>query len=306
MRVPRVFIAPLDLSVAVDAIAALSLAAAIFVSRASAPTRLSAAIRATVGLSVWVALLLVPTTVFLFTLPAAWVAVVRPRHEDVDMVGPYVRVLVPLLVVINTLQAYPVAGTQLSLAAEPQVFVGAICLGDAWWIAQRMAPVRPFAAVMARAAAILAGMAFLVNALFITGAYQTDVPLDLAGAQSVRIPANRAADLRAVVSAIDQRCATFITYPGMNSFYLWTGKEPPTEVRSENWMITFDAGQQQSLADRLAGVPGLCVVKDQRQVEFWTRGQPVADRPLIRYIDDAFTVAAVSGDYQLLVRRTTS
>jgi hypothetical protein len=305
LRVPRVFIAPLDLSVAVDAIAVLSFAAAILVARASAPARLSAAVRATVGLSVWVALLLVPTTVFLFTLPAAWVAAVRPGDEAADMVGPYARVLVPLLVVINTLQTYPVAGTQLSLAAEPQVFVGAICLGDAWWMARRKAPVRPFAAVMVRAAAVLAGLAFLVNAPFIAGAYQTDVPLGLAGAQSMRMPANRSADLRAVVAAIDQRCATFITYPGMNSFYVWSGKKPPTEVRSENWMITFDAGQQQSLVDRLAGVPGLCVVKNQRQVEFWTRGQPVADRPLIRYIDDAFTVAAVSGDYQVLVRRTT-
>jgi len=221
-------------------------------------------------------------------------------------VGPYARVLVPLLVVINTLQAYPVGGTQLSLAAGLQVFVGAICLRDGWWIARHAVPVRPFAAVMARTATLLAGVAFLVNVLFIAGAYQAAVPLDLAGAQSVRMPANSGADLRTVVSAIDQRCATFITYPGMNSFYLWTGKKPPTEVRSENWMITFDTGQQQALADRLAGVPDLCVVRNQRQVKFWTRGQPVADRPLVKYIDDAFTVAAVSGDYQLLVRRTTS
>ena len=306
LRFPRVFTVPLDLNAAFDAIALLSLVAAVFVSRTASNVRLSAGIRATVGLSVWVALLLVPTTIFLFTLPAAWVAALRPGDEAEDVVGPYARVLLPAVAVINTLQAYPVAGTQLSLAAAPQVFVGAICLADALWIARRTPPARAFVSVAVRAAAALAGMAFVVNALFSAAAYQAGVPLGLPGAQLMRMPADRAADLRSIVTALDQRCATFITYPGMNSFYIWTGTKPPTEVRSELWMITFDASKQQSLVDRLARLPGLCVVKDQRQLDFWTHGQPVADRPLIRYIDDSFTIGAASGEYQLLVRRTAS
>lgn len=306
LRIPRVFTVALDPSAAFDAIALLSFAAAVFVSRPTSYVRLSVGIRATVGLSVWVALLLVPTTIFLFTLPAAWVAAVRPGDEAEDVVGPYARVLLPALAVINTLQAYPVAGTQLSLAAAPQVFVGAICLADALWIARRTRPARALSSVAVRAAAVLAGMAFVVDALFSAGAYQASVPLGLPGAQLMRMPADRAADLRSIVTALDERCASFITYPGMNSFYLWTETEPPTEVRSELWMITFDASQQQSLVDRLARLPGLCVVKDQRQVDFWTHGQPVADRPLIRYVDESFTIGAASGEYQLLVRRTAS
>jgi hypothetical protein len=305
LRFPRVFTVPLDLSPAFDVVAALSLAGAIFVSRATTDARLSVAVRATVGLSMWLALLLVPTTVFLFTLPAAWVAAVPPGEEAEDLVGPYARVLLPVLLVLNTLQAFPVAGTQLSLAAAPQAFLGAICLADALRVARRSSPVAPFASAMARTAAVLAGAAFIVNLLFTAGAYETGVPLGLPGAQSMRMPAAQAADVRTVVTALDRRCATFITYPGMNSFYMWTGEQPPTEVRTEIWMITFDTGQQQALVDRLARMPGLCVVKDQRQIDFWTRGRPVAERPLVAYIDDSFTVAAASGDYQLLVRRTT-
>ena len=304
LRVPDVFAVPLEINPFVDLIAALSLAGAILVRLGRGRIQLTPATRVAVGLCMWAALLLLPTTIVLLTIPLAWVALSPPAGDGEDPVGPYARAFLPALSVAYTLQAYPVSGTELSLAALPQLMVGAICVSDGIRMAQRQGATRRFVAVASRFGVALGALAFLVTAAFTVTAFQSESPLGLPGAQSVRLPQAQAADLQAMVAAIDKDCSTFITYPGMNSFYIWTGSRPPTEVRSEVWMITFDSNQQRALVDRLSSQPGLCVVKDQRQVEFWTRGAAAPDRPLVRFIDDEFAVALSAGDYQLLVRRS--
>ena len=122
-------------------------------------------------------------------------------------------------------------------------------------------------------------------------------------ATAMRLQADQAAQVRAAVSALDQDCAAFVTYPGLESFYLWTNQSPPTDLRSEVWMITYDQGQQQSVVERLRGQPRLCVLESRREIDFWARGRPIAQRPLVEFIDQEFTPAGTFGEYVLLVRR---
>jgi hypothetical protein len=89
----------------------------------------------------------------------------------------------------------------------------------------------------------------------------------------------------------------------MNSFYLWTGQQPPTDVRSEIWMVTLDSTQQQALVGQLNSRPRLCVVRNQRLVDFWAQGRPVPNRPLLKFIEQDFVSAGSYGDYELLTRR---
>jgi hypothetical protein len=91
----------------------------------------------------------------------------------------------------------------------------------------------------------------------------------------------------------------------MNSLYLWTGQKPPTDVRSEIWMITLDDSSQQSLVQTLEGVPRLCVVRNLKVIDFWTHGAAVPDRPLVRFVATSFAAGGTFGDYDLLIRKTT-
>jgi hypothetical protein len=109
--------------------------------------------------------------------------------------------------------------------------------------------------------------------------------------------------LRALVAAINQDCSSFITYPGMTSFYLWTGQAPPVPLYAGVWMFVLDSAAQQSVVDQLTGVPRLCVVKDQSVIDFWAEGRPVPNRPLAEYIDAGFLRSGLYGDYELLRRR---
>jgi hypothetical protein len=306
-RLPQLFIYPPAISAVVDLWAAISLGAAIAiftVLRGRMPDPIAGLVRIGVGLFIWLSLLQLPSSLFLLVLPLAWVAIRKPGDEVGDPVNNYCRLLLPALAVVECLQAYPIAGTQLSLAALTLVPIGAICLSDgqrqlSHIVQARRWPIR----LVAPAAAVMTGTAFLGFGLMALSAYRSDSQLDLPGAAFVRLPAPQVNQLRSTVAAIKRDCSSFITYPGMNSFYFWTAQQPPTQGTSEVWMFVLDDEQQKSIVGQLQGRERLCVVKNQRVIDFWKQGRQVPSRPLVEFIDANFVDDGSYGDYQLLIRR---
>lgn len=311
LQFPRIFTLPLPLNAGYDLIAALSFAAALALSVwsaiARAPATATGLVRVGVGFFTWLSMLLMPNSIFLLALPLAWVATQASGDEGGDPAGSYSRLLLPALAVLESLQAYPVAGTQLSLAAVCLVPVGAITLGDGIRQlrgagAARAATVKAVSWV-APAALVINVAVFLLLALTVTAGFRTGTPLGLPGAETIRLPAQQATQLRRLVAAINRDCSSFVTFPGMNSFYIWTAEDPPTQVRVEIWWLILDGNEQQSVVQQLAGKPRLCVVKNQQVIDMWAEGRPVPRRPLVDYIDGNFADGGSYGDYQLLVLR---
>jgi hypothetical protein len=309
LRLPEIFAIPVTIGIGNDLWAALSLVAAIWVSRRLRRSDGHAAeglIRVWAGASMWLAALLEPSSTFLVALPLAWMATQAPRTVEPDPGGTYVRLLVPALAIVESLQVYPVGGaTQQSVAALGLVPLGALLLGDG--IRQvRLAGVS--GRVRSRrswvpAVALLANVAVFALLGFVAfSEFQAGTSLGLRGAQSVRVPAVQGTDLRALVASIDRDCSSFITYPGMNSLYVWTAQSPPAEVSSEVWWLELNTQQQQVLVQQLGGRQRLCVVKNQRAIDFWAAGRPVRNAPLTDFIDREFVAAGWFGDYELLVR----
>jgi hypothetical protein len=294
IRFPQLFTLPVDINPAVDVLAVLSLAACVVFYRARVSRAAADFVRIVAGLFILLSVLLLPTTIWLLGLSLAWIA----TRAEGDEPSQYARFLIPTLAAMESLQAYPVAGTQLSLAALLMVPVGAIVLKDgiaglkARW-AQRVAPV---ALVFAAAVLVLEG--------FVAGSqFAGRVPSGLSGAESVRIPAQQAMQLRQLVAAIDSGCSSFITFPGMNSIYIWTGQEPPSDLRYGVWWLTPDPVDQQAVVLQLKGQSRLCVVKNQALIDFWAQGRPVRSQPVVDFIDGSFVPSATFGDYELLLRK---
>ena len=306
LRIPHLFTWRLQVNLGFDLWAAAVVAGALATrSLTRLPVAVAGAARVAAGLFTLLSPLLLPSSIFFLALPLAWIASVAPPGEKDDPVSGYCRLLLPALAVLEALQAYPVAGTELSLGAISVVPVGAVILGDGvrqlQW-AGLHGPAR-FAAWAAPAALLVNVQVFLLAGYLADTGFFADTPLGLPGAGSIRVPAEAASQLRELVRTINRECSEFITYPGMNSLYLWTGQKPPTSVRSEIWMITFDEGQQQSLVDQLQGRPRLCVVKNQQVLDFWTHGGAIPDRPLVRFIESNFGAEGTFGDYELLIRK---
>jgi hypothetical protein len=275
---------------------------------AAVPDTVAGTARIAIGFFTWVSILLLPSSIFLLALPLAWLATQAPRGDVRNPIDPYCRFLLPALAVLESLQAYPVAGTQLSLAALGLMPVAAITLNDGIRQLRGLDSTRPKLIRLAgwvAPATLLTTIAILelTGYLAQTG-YSSGIPLGLRGAEAVRLPEQQAAPLRAVVAAVERNhCSSLLTFPGMDSFYLWTSQDGLTETRYGQWYLTLDRGQEQSIVRRLEGQTHACAVKNQKLIDFWTHGRPIPGQPLVDYINGNFEAAGTFGDYELLVAR---
>jgi hypothetical protein len=312
IRFPRVFTWPLNINPFDDAWAALWLAVVLVMFRrgtgAAVPGAVAGVVRIGAGFLTWASILLLPIPVFLLGLPLAWLATQAPRGDSQNPVDPYARLLLPALAVLESLQAYPVAGSQLSLAALGLVPVAAMTLNDGIRQLRLLDAPRPKwveivswaapATLLTTIVVILELLGFLAM-----GSFSGGTPLGLPGAESVRLPAQQAAQLRGVVDAVDRNeCSSLITFPGMNSFYLWTSQDGFRQTRYGQWYLTLDSSQQQSIVQQVEGQPRPCVIKNQKLIDFWTSGRPAPSGPLVDFINGNFVDAGTFGDYELLVR----
>lgn len=306
---PGVFTFPVTSGIGFDIWALVSAASAVAFVFGLARDRvphLVPLLRIAAGLFTWLLLLVLPETIFLLALPVVWLAAIGPRQIGDDPTGTYARLLLPALAVMESLQIYPVAGTQLWLGALMLVPVGAIGLNDGIRELRALIGTRPgrvqpvtWVAPMALAASVAVFVQFAILAAVW---FNAETPLGVPGAESTRLPAQQVAQLRALVAAIDRNCSSFMTYPGLDSFYIWTAQEPPTPLRYELWWLTIDVGSERSIVQALERRPRLCVVKSQLQLDFWLEGRQLPDRPLVDFFNQDFVNGGSFGDYQLLVR----
>lgn len=239
----------------------------------------------------------------------AWVAVVPPAGT---VEGPYkrfVRLLFPAMAVALTLQVYPVAGSQMSIAAVAFVPVGALCLADALtslraWSEARggRAPQQLGIAVTVIGVALVAEFALagmLRPAASQITAYRNQEALPLKGAGAMHLPEGDVQTYAGLVDLIERhRCTTFAGYPNINSLYLWTGIEPPPPAAPGAWIKAVEGKQQQMAVDAMRASPRPCAILSQARADLWLRGEPPPDRPLVNYLLNDFRTVAEVGEFQ--------
>ena len=288
LRYPQLFTVALSVGPVHVVIAALSLVAAALRRPVAGLVRVGA------GFFILLSLVWMPNAVFMAALPLAWIATQPPEGED--PAGPYARALLPALAVLETLQAYPIAGTQASMAGFALIPVGALILGDGL---RQLAAVRRIGLVGPTVVAANV-VVVLVLALTAGAAFAGGTPAGVPGMRQVRLPPGQAADIRAVVAAIHDNCSAFITFPSMSSLYVWTGQDPPTPVRVPIWWLILDTDQQRSVVSQLEGRSRVCVVENNQVLGMRSMGRPVPSTPLVDFIGRQFAHQGTYGDYELL------
>ncbi len=268
------------------------------------------------GLAIWIALS-TPILIRSHTLsevarglmvatPFAWVVAVRlrdgPRHPI------FVTVLIAALAVLQTLHAYPVAGSQVAWSQILFVIVGGMAIA-----AGSRAIAAAGAAAYPRMPAwrLLAGIAVVVFGAWLVArpigdisadygdAYARGVAPELAGAGRMRLDPERARTLETVTGVLRRNCSTFISIPALNSFYLWSGEPVPT-VLSGPWPYLLDDEAQQQALDRIENRAGLCLIRDPELLGFWRGFSPPAnDGPLLRFVRERFGTLRDFGGYRV-------
>ena len=253
------------------------------------------------GLVLWLGVAdRLPMSPLALTPPLLWLALAGARPES-GALGLRVLAMVGALQVLH---AYPIAGTQVAWATFLAIPVGAVALTDGW---RRLRAALVEGGILDIARARLAGAALAAGLIVVTAggayathrelatAYERAVPFGLPGAEKIRVPAEQAALYKLLVGTLTARCRTFVTQPGLNSFYFFTGMEPPTRSNATVWMLLLSDAQQERIVERLAHAPQpVCALRRQRRV-FTT--------PLARYIEERFVTLYERDFFEFRVRR---
>ena len=304
-------------------IAAIAAAAAVSWLRSRGDTGSglwSGALRAAGGVAIWFSIAQMSPLSFgpdpgnpdALAMVLAWIAVVPPAGAAESTQKRFVRVLLPALAVAEVLQTYPVAGSQMRIAAVMFVAVGGICLGDAFtelraWSAargpqslQRLSAIAAVAIVALGAKFALDGIVQPTVARVIV--YNEERSLALPGATALRLPAAEAEPYERVVELLHRyRCSDFIGYANVDSLYLWSEIDPPRPAAPSAWMLALDEDDQGRILRQMRATPRPCAVRNEGVAGGWLANRPRPETPLVRYIFDDFEVIETTGPFEFML-----
>lgn len=325
LRIRTVNPAPIGISTAsLDwGIAAIAAAAGLFWlrSRGDAGSFLwSGVLRAAGGLGIWFSITQsaplslgpAPGNVDALAMVLAWVAVIPPIGAVESAQTRFVRVLLPILAVAEVLQVYPVAGSQMRIAAVMFVAVGGICLGDAFtelraWSSERGAISLERLGVIASIAIVALGAKFALDGIVLPAisraiTYNEEKALPFSGATSLHLPTAEAEAYERVVELLHRHsCTTFIGYANVDSLYLWSQIDPPRPSAPSAWMLALDEGEQARILRQMRATQRPCVVRNEGVAGGWLAGRPRPETPLVRYIFNDFEVVETTGPFEFML-----
>jgi hypothetical protein len=227
-----------------------------------------------------------------------WLVLLPRANGSPGPARAFPRLVLVWLAVLQPLQMYPVAGSQMLFGTFLHTVCGAVALGDALAWIQLVCPVRARLAVRLGAAlTVLAVAGGIVQGTLagVRAKYAGLTPLGLPGTERVRVPADVGEMLRILVRTLRRNADTFLTYPGFNSLYFWTGKAPPTLDALSHEVKLYPEERQAAMIEALLLYDRPFVVRSEGIMEPYP--------PFVARIDRSFVLGKRVGPYQLLVPR---
>ncbi len=247
-----------------------------------------------------------------FVTPFCWLLMCPPADRAPRQT--HARILLCTAAVMQTLYAYPIAGSQTYFLRILLLVVAAVSLLDGLHSMRQPALLSAMARKFARPATAVTlaavALAYPVSAYRAKRFYKFLTPLNMPRAERIHLQKSEARDYQWLVASLRQNCDTFVGLPGIPSLYFWTGKplpgllhRPPGPLNYDDWMYAFSSAQQQAIVDAFSRHPSACAVYHPSGVDFWNRGKlDVRLWPLANYILTHFKTVGQTGDYQFMIR----
>ncbi len=265
------------------------------------------ALRCAVGFCA-ILLLAVNPPAIVWILPLLPLGLMPVRGGKWSSSDGYPRLFVTALAATQFLQGYPVAGSQISVAATPLLLWAAICIHDgAGGLFSLMPRIAKAAGDGFPKDSVLGGLiAFaLMAGMFSSGSLSWRYPYPasrLRGAASLHFPAEEEDRYLFLAGNIAANCDLLVTMPGMGSFNYWSGAPTPNGSNMTAWMRVFDGERQQRILGVLRSDPRACSVYSASRTRMWgTTAEELAGSPLARYIIDEMPKVAEIDDYEIRV-----
>ena len=241
---------------------------------------------------------------FYFVPPFCWLLLYRRPGQD-QPCRAFPRTLLCLLTILQTLYAYPIAGSQFYFVQTLPIIVVMICLGDfiTWARVSSHSP-SPFPLRAAGPIALVCVAAFYIGLARTERKQYNALPfLQLPGSAKIHLPEAQAQDYLWLVRQLNEHCDIFVGLPEVPSLHIWTGKDPLDGMQMDDWMLAVSNQQQLTVSTILSKHANACEIYNPDLVNFWNRNHEDLDSlPLVRYLHENFKVAGTTGKFALLVR----
>ena len=233
---------------------------------------------------------------FTAALPLAFLALVpQTTLGESERIA---RVALVSITVLEGFLAYPDAGAYTSWAALLLLPVGMLIVHDGFKevlpYAQRTQKDR----LQSSSLIAVIGIVFIIAVLLLNysyndfngamSTYTSERSLALPGADRIHLPTKEERTFVSLSHALRANCSTFISMPGLDSFYLFTSQDPPSMLNIGDWMYFFDDSQQQQVLQSLRRPnheKRLCVLVNPKILRFWQAGRQLPQGPLVRFVE---------------------
>lgn len=216
------------------------------------------------------------------------------------------RLFLACLAAMQYLGQYPVAGSQVSIAASPTLLCGLLCIADG--AGGLTALFHRFGVPGGDGLLHWAAVCLLV--LVGSGMSQRKLPprffpypgSRLNGAGSLHLAPEVEARFEFLTRSVRRNCDALFTMPGMGSFNFWSGLPTPDASNLTNWMPSMPPSAQQRIVNILQGDSSACVIYNADIARFWhTTQESIAASPLAAYILDGMHMVAGRDGYEIRV-----
>ncbi len=237
-----------------------------------------------------------------YGLTAIWLFVYPLDHDRTTQPA---RAWLALLVVTQTLHAFPVAGSQISWGTFLWIPLAALGVQDAIRIlAAPAAPTRRRWLNYAAAALMLATTARCANYAYLgLSRLRLSDTLDLPGAAALRLPENFTTMLRVLTRNATAHADMLFSLPGLLSFHLWTDVPPPTTINTTHWFTLLSPAQQEAIRARLAASPRSCVIVQRNLYDYLVNSGIATESPLTVWLHANYEPAFRLETYEFWVRK---
>jgi hypothetical protein len=209
------------------------------------------------------------------------------------------------MALLQILQVYPVAGSQVGVAAAVIMAWAFILLADGMAGLPGALPAElHLAAALSQIPLLLAIFAapMELRAMWREGGSVRKVPSDLPGSSLIHMTPEQAAVYRWMTLNLPKHCDTLFSMPGMGSLNIWSGVPEPSSQFMTAWMSGFSPERQQVVVAALRSHVHPCVVYNRELVQFWSaRVKTSADDPLQAYTLAELHPAVAAAGYEIRV-----
>jgi hypothetical protein len=242
---------------------------------------------------------------FFFLLPPFCWLILFGTPDESGTSHAFPRTLLCIVTVLQTLYAYPIAGSQFQFVQVLPVVVAMICLSDYLaWQKKRIRSLSPI--IMGSATAILLiciAISYVAIARIARRGYDAVPSLQLPGSVRIHVQAAQAQDYHWLVRELDDNCDVFVGVPELPSLHIWTGKDPLQGMEMDDWLLGTSTQQQLAVSAVLSGHPNACAIYNPDLVKFWDpKGEMEPASPLVHYVFANFKVVGRTGQFFFLVR----